>query len=112
MLFFFWLSTDYTLKAWMTWERYNGYSLDGTIRPARTAMPIGAFFLLVQGIAEFRCAMIWMIKRAQTWTMRMLPVYVVALAVIFIETFFPNMLPAEMVFGEGMDASLRRRPLT
>ena len=56
MLFFFWLSAEYTYNAWMTWERTMDTALMAPLAPARTAMPLGAFFLLLQGVAEvLRC---------------------------------------------------------
>ena len=53
MLFFFWVSTEYTIKAWVTWERSMDTALMAPLAPARTAMPVGALLLLLQGVAEF-----------------------------------------------------------
>ena len=102
MLFFLWLSADYTLKAWMTWERTMDTALMAPLAPARTAMPLGAFFLLVQGIAEVLRCRHDLDDKARKLLDRIAPIYVIALAVIFIETFFPNMLPAEMILGDGL----------
>ncbi len=108
MLFFFWVSMDYTVKAWMTWERSMDTALMAPLAPARTAMPIGVLLLLIQGIAEFLRAYHQLGKGAlQTWTMRLLPVYVVALLAIFSNSLTPDVFNFEMVFGEGMDASLK-----
>ena len=43
MLFFFWI---YTIKAWVTWEPMDT-ALMAPLAPARTAMPVGAFLLLL-----------------------------------------------------------------
>ena len=102
MLFFLWLSADYTLKAWMTWERTMDTALMAPLAPARTAMPLGAFFLLVQGVAEVLRCRHDLDDKARKLLDRIAPIYVIALAVIFIETFFPNMLPAEMILGDGL----------
>ena len=53
ILFFFWVSAEYTIKAWVTWERSMDTALMAPLAPARSAMPIGAFLLFLQGIAEF-----------------------------------------------------------
>ena len=102
MLFFLWLSADYTLKAWMTWERTMDTALMAPLAPARTAMPLGAFFLLLQGVAEVLRCRHDLDDKARKLLDRIAPIYVIALAVIFIETFFPNMLPAEMILGDGL----------
>jgi TRAP-type mannitol/chloroaromatic compound transport system permease small subunit len=52
LLFFFWVSAEYTLKSWISWERTMDTALMAPLAPARTAMPLGALFLLLQGIAE------------------------------------------------------------
>ena len=41
MLFFFWLSAEYTYKSWITWERSVDTALMAPLAPARTAMPLG-----------------------------------------------------------------------
>ena len=68
-------------------------ALMAPLAPARTAMPLGALFLLLQGIAELLRRRYDMDDLARKWLDRLLPVYVAVLAAIFMETFFPEILP-------------------
>jgi len=52
MLFFFLVSFEYTWTAWVRWELSMDTAWMAPLAPARTAMPLGAFFLLLQGISE------------------------------------------------------------
>ena len=52
MLFFFWISAEYTFKAWVSWERSMDTTMMAPLAPARSAMPLGAFFLIMQGVSE------------------------------------------------------------
>ena len=47
LLFFFWVSSDYTIKSLISWERTMDTALMAPLAPARTAMPLGALFLLM-----------------------------------------------------------------
>ncbi|MEO1794876.1 MAG: TRAP transporter large permease subunit, partial [Pseudomonadota bacterium] len=115
MLFFFWSATEYTAKAFAirdildpeTWGRAADYSnweraSDSTwapiLGPARLAMPIGAFLLLLQGIPELFRAFNDMGKAREQWFVRFLPVYLIGLAVVFVGTFFPKTLPLGAVW--------------
>ena len=102
MLFFFWLSAEYTLKSWLTWERTMDTALMAPLAPARTAMPLGALFLLLQGIAELLRCRYDLDKAARKLLDRALPLYVIILAVIFSETFFPDLLPLGNLIEGGM----------
>ena len=53
MLFFFYITADYTISAWANWERSMDTAWMAPVAPARTAMPLGALFLILQGISEF-----------------------------------------------------------
>ena len=53
MIFFFWISFEYSWSAWVKWERSMDTAWMAPLAPARTAMPLGAFFLILQGISEF-----------------------------------------------------------
>ncbi|HUS96757.1 MAG TPA: TRAP transporter large permease subunit, partial [Hyphomicrobiaceae bacterium] len=101
MLFFFWSATDYTLDAfnpannfaYNTWERASDSTWAPVLGPARLAMPVGAFLLLIQGLPElFRCFND-MGKSRERWFVRFLPIYVIGLAVLFAGTFFPQTVP-------------------
>lgn len=52
MAFFLWTSADYALEAWRINERLDDTPWRPLAAPARTAMPVGAFLLLVQGVSE------------------------------------------------------------
>jgi len=108
MLFFFWVSYEYTYKAWVTWERSMDTAMMAPLAPARTAMPLGALLLMVQGVAEFLRAYHQIGKgKIQTWVMRLLPVYVIVLGAIFCNSLFPHVFNFEMLFGDGFDGSLK-----
>jgi len=103
MIFFLKISTDYTLKAWMTWERSMDTTLMAPLAPARTAMPLGALFLLLQGIAETLRCLHALDDKTRRLITRLIPLYVVVLLVIFSNTFYPGLLP----FGELTDITLK-----
>ena len=108
MLFFFWVSMEYTIKAWVTWERSMDTALMAPLAPARSAMPIGAFLLLLQGVAEFLRAYHQLGEGAiRRWVLRLLPVYVLILGMIFSNSLFPNFFNFEMIFGDGFDGSIK-----
>lgn len=52
MILFFIISFDYTFDAWVRWERTMDTAWMAPLAPARTAMPLGALFLTLQGISE------------------------------------------------------------
>ena len=53
MAFFFWVSFEYTYSAWLQWERSMDTTWMAPLAPARSAMPVGALFLILQGVSEF-----------------------------------------------------------
>ena len=110
MLFFFWLSAEYTYKAWMSWERTMDTALMAPLAPARTAMPLGAFFLILQGIAEVLRCRHDMRESSRKWFDRIVPIYTVVLLAIFLESFFPNLLPVEMIMGDGIKGAFGLSP--
>ncbi len=93
MLFFFWVSLDYTWDAWASWERSMDTATMAPLAPARTAMPLGALFLLLQGVAELFRAFTDMGKKRERVFLRLMPVYLIALAAIFTTAFYPNLFP-------------------
>ena len=108
MLFFFWVSAEYTLKAWVTWERSMDTALMAPLAPARTAMPVGAFLLLLQGVAEFLRAYHQLGESSvRRWVRRLLPLYVVILGMIFCNSLLPEFFNFEMIFGEGVDGGIK-----
>ena len=97
MLFFLKISTDYTIKAWMTWERSMDTTLMAPLAPARTAMPVGVLLLLLQGVAESLRCLHGLDGPTRKLFTRLIPVYVVVLLVAFMNTFFPGILPLGMI---------------
>ncbi|MDE2739912.1 MAG: TRAP transporter small permease subunit, partial [Paracoccaceae bacterium] len=93
MLFFFWVSLDYTISAWVKWERTMDTTLMAPLAPARTAMPVGAFFLLLQGVAEILRAFHDMGPERASKYYKSLPVYIIGLLCIFLSAFFPAIMP-------------------
>ena len=93
MLFFFWISAEYTLKAWIIWERSMDTTMMAPLAPARTAMPLGAFFLILQGISEILKCFHAMGRRREQRFLLFVPFYCLILAAIFVEIFYPGVLP-------------------
>ena len=105
VLFFFWISLDYTITAWVRWERTMDTTLMAPVAPARTAMPVGAFFLLLQGVAEVLRSIHDCGRERGRSFLRFLPIYVVGLAIVFVSAFFPDVLP----FGGWWSALLNHQ---
>ena len=101
MLFFLCVSTEYTWAAWVSWERSMDTTLMAPLAPARTAMPIGALLLLLQGIAELMRCLHQMNAKLRRWTVKFIPVYILILGVIFTHTFYPG-----VIFSGDLMASL------
>lgn len=101
MLFFFWTSLDYLTDAMNPrngyaiggWERASDSTWAPLLAPARSAMPIGAFLLLLQGLPELFRAFHQMGKEREAIFLKVMPVYVIGLAVIFTGVFFPDVMP-------------------
>lgn len=107
MLFFFWVSADYTAGAWISGERSMDTTMMAPLAPARTAMPLGAFFLILQGISEFLKSLHNMGPARQRRFLMAMPVYVVVLAVLFLGTFAPQTVPvgefwSTVISGTGL----------
>lgn len=110
LLFFFWVSAEYTLKSWISWERTMDTALMAPLAPARTAMPLGALFLLLQGVAELLRCRYGLDAAARKLLDKFLPIYAVVLAAIFLETFFPQLLPLGDLFEGGMKGAFGLSP--
>ena len=110
LLFFFWVSSDYTIKSWISWERTMDTALMAPLAPARTAMPLGALFLLMQGVAELLRCRYNLDSLGRKILDRLLPVYVIILALIFCETFFPELLPVNALLEGGLRGMLDVSP--
>ena len=106
----FWVSAEYTLKSWISWERTMDTALMAPLAPARTAMPLGALFLLMQGIAEVLRCRYNLDATARKLLDRFLPIYVVVLAAIFLETFFPQLIPLGDLIEGGIKGAFGLSP--
>lgn len=93
MIFFLWVSYEYTAKAWVTWERSMDTAMMAPLAPARTAMPLCALLLLLQGISELLKTLYDMTAPRRRLFLRVLPVYTIGLAVVFVATVYPNAIP-------------------
>lgn len=52
LIFFAWVSYDYAAVAWFRGERSMDTAWMAPLAPVRTAMPVGALLLLMQGVSE------------------------------------------------------------
>ena len=101
MLFFFWTSLEYLIDAMNPrngfaisgWERGADTAWEPMLAPARSAMPIGAFLLLLQGFPELFRAFHQMGKEREKIFVRILPFYLIGLAAVFVGVFFDDLLP-------------------
>ena len=101
MLFFFWTSLDYLTDAMNPrngfaisgWERASDSTWAPMLAPARSAMPIGAFLLLLQGFPELFRAFHQMGKERERIFARILPFYFIGLAAVFTGVFFADIFP-------------------
>ncbi len=105
MLFFTWVATEYWLKAFLVNETAADSTWAPILWPARLAMPVGAFLLLLQGFPELFRAMYDMGKERAAIFQKIFPFYLVVLAILTIGVFFPDVLPLgdwwASVFGSG-----------
>ena len=93
MLFFFWISAEYTFKAWVSWERSMDTTMMAPLAPARSAMPLGAFFLIMQGVSEILKCFHAMGPERERRFLTFSPIYIILLAGVFCSIFFPDLLP-------------------
>jgi TRAP-type mannitol/chloroaromatic compound transport system permease large subunit/TRAP-type mannitol/chloroaromatic compound transport system permease small subunit len=102
MLFFFWSSLDFTLDSmgfkgifaeWGRWEEASDSTWAPYLWPARIFMPLGALLLFLQGFAELFRAFHQMGKEREAIFLRIFPVYLIGLALLFVAVFFPDVIP-------------------
>ncbi len=105
MIFFTVVSAQYWYLAYETGERL---ALDSAwqpiLWPARLAMPIGGFLLLLQGLPEIFRAFHKMGKERERWFVRALPIYLIALIWLVLAIFAPDVVPGGARFTEIMSA--------
>ena len=103
MLFFFWITFEYSLKTWVRWELTMDSALMAPLAPMRSAMPIGVALLLLQGIAELIRAIHDLAPSIKRWLTRFVPLYGVILGLVFVNVFMPHWMP----FDDLLDFSLK-----
>lgn len=93
MLFFTWVSAEYWYKAFAIGEQASDSTWAPILWPARLAMPVGGFLLLLQGFPELFRAFHQMGKERERLFLRILPFYGVAMLVLVGAVFFPDVVP-------------------
>jgi len=105
MIFFTVVSAKFWWLAFSTGETMQIDSAWGPLLwPARTAMPVGAFLLLLQGIPEIFRAFHKMGKERERWFVRVLPIYLIVLLWLVLAVFTPNIVPGGEWFTDLMSA--------
>ena len=105
MIFFTIVSAQFWWLAYSTGETMQIDSAWGPILwPARTAMPVGGFLLLLQGIPEIFRAFHKMGKERERLFVRALPVYLIALLWLVLAIFAPDWVPGGAWFTDAMSA--------
>ncbi len=105
MLFFTIVASQFWWLSYSTGETMAIDSAWGPLLwPARTAMPVGGFLLMLQGIPEIFRAFHKMGKERERYFVRALPVYVIALAWLILLIFVPDLVPGGQWFSELMRA--------
>lgn len=105
MIFFTIVASQFWWLAYSTGETMAIDSAWGPLLwPARTAMPVGGFLLMLQGIPEIFRAFHKMGKEREKLFVRALPVYVIALAWLILAIFAPQLVPGGEWFTDLMSA--------
>ena len=99
MLFFFWITFEYSVKTWSRWELTMDSALMAPLAPMRAAMPVGIALLILQGVAELARAIHNLSPSIRRWIIRLLPIYALVLAVIFLNVFFPKAMHEWSLFA-------------
>ncbi len=105
MIFFTIVASQFWWLAYSTGETMAIDSAWGPLLwPARTAMPVGGFLLMLQGIPEIFRAFHKMGKEREKLFVRALPVYVIALTWLILAIFAPQLVPGGEWFTDLMSA--------
>ncbi len=93
---------------WLAYSTSETLALDSAwgplLWPARLAMPVGGFLLMLQGIPEIFRAFHKMGKERERWFVRFLPFYIVGLTWLVLAIFTPDIVPGGAWFTEVMSA--------
>ena len=105
MIFFTVIASEFW---WLAFSRGETMQVDSAwgplLWPARLAMPIGAFLLMLQGIPEIFRAFHKMGKERERLFIRALPVYIIALIWLILAVFHPSIVPGGEAFSDLMSA--------
>jgi len=105
MIFFTVIASDFW---WLAFSRGETMQVDSAwgplLWPARLAMPVGAFLLMLQGLPEIFRAFHKMGKDRERLFVRALPVYIIALIWLILAVFHPSMIPGGESFSDLMSA--------
>ena len=93
MLFFTWVSFEYWLTAFEIGEQASDSTWAPVLWPARLAMPVGGFLLLLQGLPELFRAFHQMGKARESVFLRLMPAYLIVLLIATSAVFFPDIVP-------------------
>ena len=105
MIFFTVIASEFWWLAFSTNETMQIDSAWGPLLwPARLAMPIGGFLLMLQGIPEIFRAFHKMGKERERWFVRALPIYLIGLIWLNLAVFQPDLVPGGAWFSEIMSA--------
>lgn len=105
MILFTIVSAQFWWLAFSTGETMQIDSAWGPLLwPARTAMPIGGFLLMLQGIPEIFRAFHQMGKERERLFVRFLPFYLIALVWLMLAIFAPNIVPGGAWFTDILSA--------
>ena len=105
MIFFTVIASEFW---WLAFSRGETMQVDSAwgplLWPARLAMPIGGFLLMLQGFPEIFRAFHKMGKERERWFVRALPVYIIGLLWLNLAVFQPDMVPGGEWFSDLMSA--------
>ena len=107
MIFFTIVASEFW---WLAFSRGETMAIDSAwgplLWPARLAMPVGGFLLMLQGIPEIFRAFHKMGKERERLFVRALPFYLLALAWLVLAIFAPDLVPG----GEWFTDLMKARP--
>src|SRR6056300_739544 len=107
MIFFTVVSSEFW---WLAFSRGETMQIDSAwgplLWPARLAMPVGGFLLMLQGLPEIFRAFHKMGKVRERFFVRLLPVYLIALLWLVLAVFTPDLVPG----GEWFTDLMKARP--
>ncbi len=105
MIFFTVVASEFW---WLAYSRSETMQIDSAwgplLWPARIAMPIGGFLLMLQGIPEIFRAFHKMGKERERWFVQVLPIYLIALIWLVFAVFQPDLVPGGEWFSDVMSA--------